>query len=916
MDDERVVEEIITKFILNTCRLRQQPSRPAVQAAMACAAAAMLRPVDDKEADSIPLITGSAAEFYIEPMLPHIGDVDIMCHLSTELAIPRGYPPPTQLPDKFHNYVQVFEIIDSHLPGYVYLELRYLLTECVDYGTFNAVEYDRHMYRSNRVYTFSRSMHGRPALLIGALLNGALPFDLVPCVRCLVWPPQSAEWRTRHRNYGWPDSATVNRVVSNGCDVVGKAHCQCKQDEWMGEYQGRLSFSRAEIVLMNSWMPVQQIVYHMLRVFMKTERLMGSADNYEAGTLSNYHIKSLMLWACELKSKAWWTDDVNLVRISVELLHDLAVWLTDAQCPHYFINGCNLVDSTFNLEMITGRLISVSRSYLSSSFLNHYLPRCLQRCPHTVSWLFDGVSSPIKLQIAISAAVDWRHNTAPYDMWDVLKDVEFDLAYAISSYANPSTVSMRFFDARTYNIVTTYSARSLDYWLTELKKVGEGLVVYMYVLSLVFLRIARRTSRSGLNDELMDFLAVALRQPVGRRCHSSRRSSMFLLSRAVDLMKAADDRTESRSTVQLIEIELSKAYLYRALRCEDSDSESIYCLANVYLAALYYTTGHYQTAIDHCALVTRSQYHSQCSSHVVQGEILPQIDDEIDSVLGLAVFYQHLRTAAFNQQQRTYVSAFTTGLFAHYLRIKCVSVTKCQQFSNNDEGRSHTKYVTDTQQLFVADVLLWKILNCSAVHPVYSGNSQCPATGPRELNTASLVELLQKSAVEHLTSYRQIVARDFGSVATIVTTDFEALYAYKHGDYQRCLLLSARNVRTLLSAKSMPDFNTFPEFIQLLDDDIVSLTALTLIAHPDTRTPRRSFGRIGYVSINQLTLSLYLMTQCQLKLRHSVTSLAQTLDYIKVAHRELPVEATLDRLVLKMIARKTVTYITTMMNKL
>ena len=35
--------------------------------------------------------------------------------------------------------------------------------------------------------------------------------------------------------------------------------------------------------------------------------------------------------------------------------------------------------------------------------------------------------------------------------------------------------------------------------------------------------------------------------------------------------------------------------------------------------------------------------------------------------------------------------------------------------------------------------------------------------------------------------FRQLEARDFGSVATIVTTDFEALYAYKRGGYQQCL---------------------------------------------------------------------------------------------------------------------------------
>jgi len=66
----------------------------------------------------------------------------------------------------------------------------------------------------------------------------------------------------------------------------------------MGKTQWRLSFSRAEIVLINSWMPVQQIVYHMLRVFMKTELLKGS-DASEV--LSNYHIKTLVMWACEQK---------------------------------------------------------------------------------------------------------------------------------------------------------------------------------------------------------------------------------------------------------------------------------------------------------------------------------------------------------------------------------------------------------------------------------------------------------------------------------------------------------------------------------------------------------------------------------------------------------------------------------------
>jgi len=51
---------------------------------------------------------------------------------------------------------------------------------------------------------------------------------------------------------------------------------------------------------------------------------------------------------------------------------------------------------------------------------------------------------------------------------------------------------------------------------------------------------------------------------------------------------------------------------------------------------------------------------------------MPTIDDDIDSALGLAVFYQHVRTAVLNKQQRTQcVSVFSTKLFAHYLYIRC-----------------------------------------------------------------------------------------------------------------------------------------------------------------------------------------------------------------------------------------------------
>ena len=227
MNDERVVEDIITEFFLNTCRRRPQFSQHTAEAALACVYIASMDSLP-----TIPLTTGSVAEFYIESMLPHIGDVDVMHYDTNVLAIPGGHPipVPSALPDEFFGKLEVYEITDSHLPGYVYLEVRS--------GGIGG-------YKSNHlVHDKYRNVHG-PAILVprNETQPGSLSIDVVPCVRCLEWPPQAADWPTRHRNCGWPDSATVDHIVSNGCDVVNVAHRQCRQDKWMRERQWRLSFS-------------------------------------------------------------------------------------------------------------------------------------------------------------------------------------------------------------------------------------------------------------------------------------------------------------------------------------------------------------------------------------------------------------------------------------------------------------------------------------------------------------------------------------------------------------------------------------------------------------------------------------------------------------------------------------------------
>jgi len=230
----------------------------------------------------------------------------------------------------------------------------------------------------------------------------------------------------------------------------------------MGKSQWRLSFSRAEIVLINSWMPVQQIVYHVLRYFMKTGRLTpDSADNSRAGTLSNYHIKTLMLWACELKSRSWWTGDVNLVRMCVQLLHSLADWLTDGWYQHYFITNSNLIDNSFNVTNIIDQLMSIDETWLSTWFVDNYIRACsqLNDCPPNISRLFNDVTTSMKLQNAVSALVAWRRNSSVFDWWKAFEALELLIPTHLCYY--PPT------------------AQACVCWMTEFTKIDSHFSVYL-----------------------------------------------------------------------------------------------------------------------------------------------------------------------------------------------------------------------------------------------------------------------------------------------------------------------------------------------------------------------------------------------------------------------------------------------------
>ena len=101
--------------------------------------------------------------------------------------------------------------------------------------------------------------------------------------------------------------------------------------------------------------------------------------------ICTYHLKTLMLWACERKSPVWWESNCVLELCS-KLLDTLMKWIGKKHCPHYFIPEWNLLDFTMKesryVNTIETLRILVNIRNLSECFRINYVSRVFisQQC--------------------------------------------------------------------------------------------------------------------------------------------------------------------------------------------------------------------------------------------------------------------------------------------------------------------------------------------------------------------------------------------------------------------------------------------------------------------------------------------------------------------------------------------------------
>jgi len=928
MENEDAVHKCIAKFMLNTCRFSG-----GEYAELGCLLRSCAWPFNFRGKF---FISGSSAEFYIKPMLSCIGDIDVMFPICDVLAIPEGSTPPTELPSHYDHSVAVCEMIDSEETGYVYISQWHTLTKdengryvvqnvesnemhevCCGWATplITTSKLDVTQLSMNRELSLNSGeilsriaatskAHGPATVLSHELVNEVykpmrryfshLSFDAVRCIRCLLWPPHAANWPIRNRQYGWPDQATIKTVVSNGCDVVQVVHPRYKHDEWMKKFQWRLSFSRAEVTLLNSWTPVQQIVYHMLRFVIKHEILSKIDDNdRDLPTLCNYHIKTLMLWECEEKPQSWWSAESSLMKLCSSLLHKLCNWVANKHCQHYFISNCNLIDhfQDASLTICSNLRCLADLPFLSSWFIENYIRNCVRCCPAKVSILFEDIRSVAKLERAVHTAVNWKLNTLTLDVYEDCNKWEgMVLSILIWGHTDPTAIQAYAEELQNFD------PRLRDFFI-----------------AVTSLRVAYTLSMQSLTEDVLEILWTLFNYfaaEIGDRLITTNQHGSGALSSIRRAIKLASLSRFSSNALEMLNIEMSKLYLHHSLTY---GLERTYCVVHVLLAVLYYKSGHYQSTITHSKQVL---ILCECEQYVLQkigAQYLPQIDETVDSVFGLILLYEHVQRTTLNpsaQVQHETELAFTVRLLANYLYSKCSPVA--------DVLSMYEHHLTETEEPLLSDILLFKVMkmqldDCAEMPFVSTETENANDTDTScSMDTTLLATMLELEALEKLTNVRHMVIRELHSDHFPLLNEFDALYAYKCGLFEECLEMCRNHFDMLLRAGARRNQlypAIFGELHSMLDGELVSLFGFIKLMHPVLLLVFVHFP--NFEDISMLTLCLYLMVQCQKKLRSD--SLCDTLQLIRVVHDKVfpayDKEYYLDRLILKLTYRSLKLYI-------
>jgi hypothetical protein len=874
------MDAVVSDFLLEVCQLTRQPNLKKLTT--------WTLVVNNQTLTAI----GSCSDMYVGTIPPSDGDIDMMqCdrQLVAVQTIPHDIP--RHLPPMFADTVSLLEIVDTTFACHVKLLTAGQLTRKVTGRefTFSPVSPEnRRLYlpgQTSNLRLDVKSPGSGPERNISDFLGFMI--YTVPSVRCLIWPAQAAEWSQRHRNHGWPDAATIERVLSNGCDLIHAVPRQngTRRDENLW----RFSFSRAETELLNSWTPKQQTVYEAFRFVVRKSDISSALDEFGRTFVKSYHLKTIMMHICELMDSIWWAQS-NVVQLVVYLMHFLLECCDTSQCQGYFIPTANLFHCSSSASLVIRLQSFTDVSKLSEWFINNCIRSCAERCPDDVRRRFDDIGTIATLQSATAAIIEWEQQQASERSF------------------NETQIVLWLVSAGFHNCLQALNGTLIRDWQKKLKDVDRRLfpeyVTPMSCLSMLS-TISAKTERISVRTA--DILAAAVTNCDEWDLTVSMETESVcseLLRKAIGLLRLSVGA--SGDTRVSILFELSHAYFLLAKKhCDDGGGNVEKCrlIADCYSAVLYHVTGQHLLAVRRCERLTRSRPVAGSSHHpfVIEGRCLPRVNCDVDIARGLVMLYHVVRRACLegrhhDRLQPVHVDVFAFDLFAHHLLLSSRSSLNygCGGTSIRSVFRRYRNRLFQTPHVFATDLILFYMSarktrrRCADEHGASSLSSFFKA--------GNLRRFVITHSVEQLTTSLQVLSREFGSKFTIATTEYEMMHAYCCGMYERCIQLCWQMIGNLWNVNNHFLTPVFGCIIHLMDDGLVSTMAVRmLISSKDT-----------VWLVNQLTLCVYLLLESKLKLKHAIWTMVDELHLVADLFKRISVTVITDRLMLSFIYRKAI----------
>ena len=212
--------------------------------------------------------------------------------------------------------------------------------------------------------------------------------DNVFALHCPCWPEDAKAWVHRERKNGFPSCDVVKAILDYGVDLVPKSKLildKRSSGNHNSKFLWRISFSVAELLLVNTWSEAQRICYRYSKTFLTCDlRYLG---------ISTYAGFNLMLWLIEETRSDLWIDN-NVVLCVKMFFERLEKCCLGGFCPHYFVPKNNLFAGVPKNKLLEGAKICqrIQRDFYAHLWLNEGIWRYLKGARESY-WIAPNLTS-------------------------------------------------------------------------------------------------------------------------------------------------------------------------------------------------------------------------------------------------------------------------------------------------------------------------------------------------------------------------------------------------------------------------------------------------------------------------------------------------------------------------------------------